>query len=239
MIEQMLQELKMHGALDFYRGLKETDIEPEQLLHGVLKQELEWKASSRLKRKINQAHFPFIREWGQVDEEINPQIPFKKLMAYSSGKFLEEKRNLCFIGTPGLGKTHSMVSIGRDLCRQGHSVLFFSAIDLVNQLEEAKENHILTKLLAKLKRPDFLIVDELGFVPFTDEGSRLLFEVFSMRYETGSIGVTTNLSLPKWLDVFGSIELTNALIDRFTHRCDIQIFEGESFRFRESVKEKK
>lgn len=212
---------------------------PEQLLLGVLKNEIDWKSQGRLKRRLNQANFPFLREWGQIEEGINPKIPFKKIKTLSNGKFLDERKNLCFIGAPGLGKTHSVVAIGRELCQLGRVVQFYSAIDLINQLEEAKDNHRLTKLLAKLKKPDLLIIDELGFVPFSEEGARLLFEVFSMRYEKGSIAVTTNLSLPKWIEAFGSVELTNALIDRFTHRCDIFNFVGDSFRFRESSKSNK
>ena len=92
--------------------------------------------------------------------------------------------------------------------------------------------------MGQLQKPDLLIVDELGFVPLSDNGARLLFDVFSKRYESGSIAVTTNLSLPKWVQTFGSIELTNALIDRFTHRCYIFTFEGESYRFLESKNKK-
>jgi DNA replication protein DnaC len=90
--------------------------------------------------------------------------------------------------------------------------------------------------MAGLMKPNLLIIDELGFIPLNDTGSRLLFDVFSKRYDKGPIAVSTNLSLPKWIQTFGSVEMTNALIDRFTHRCDIHMFEGESFRFLESKK---
>ena len=205
----------------------------------LLKTELEWRSQKKLNRRLQMADFPFEREWAQINAAKNPKINFNKLKQYSDGKFLEGKNNLCLIGAPGLGKTHGLVSIGRKLCRGGHTVLFYTAIELVTDLEEAKKENRLSKLMDKIRKIDLLIIDELGFVPLSDNGARLLFDVFSKRYENGSIAVSTNLSLPKWVQTFGSIELTNALIDRFTHRCDIFVFEGESFRFQESKSKKK
>ena len=184
------------------------------------------------------ANFPYVREWSSINNSANPKIPFEKIKKFSNGDFVNQKRNLCFIGAPGLGKTHCSVAIGRALCEQGNTVRFYSAIDLVLKLEEAQSNNTLGRLMEKILTPDLLIIDELGFVPFSDNGARLLFDIFSKRYEQGSILITTNLDLPKWIQTFGSIELTKALIDRFTHRCDIFVFEGDSYRFLESKKEK-
>lgn len=238
MIEQLLSQLKMIGALNFYAKLSDDNLSKEQLLTILLKSELEWKSERRRQRRLAMAKFPYEREWSQISPEKNLKIPFKKLMKFSDGKFIEEKKNLCLIGAPGLGKTHALISIGRDLCRIGYNVKFYTAIDLVTQLEEAKEEHKLSRLMDKLSEPHLLIIDELGFVPLSDRGSRLLFDVFSKRYEKGSIAVSTNLSFPKWTETFGSIELTTALIDRFTHKCDIFTFEGESYRFMESKSKK-
>ena len=182
------------------------------------------------------ADFPFDREWEQIDLKKNPKIDFKKIKSYSNGKFVQDKKNLCFIGAPGLGKTHSLISIGKDLCRQGMSIKCYTACDLVIILEEAKVANELSKVMKRIMKPQLLIIDELGFVPFSDNGARLLFDVFSKRYENGSIAVSTNLSFQKWPQVFGSLELTQALIDRFTHRCEIFSFEGQSIRFTDSKK---
>ncbi len=146
------------------------------------------------------------------------------------GKFLEQRRNVCFIGTQGTGKTHSLISLGRELCRKGHTVRFYTACELVNVLEEAKRDVMLTKVMKSLLTPKLLIIDELGFVPFSDNGARLLFDVFASRYERGSTAVSTNLSLDKWVEVLGSVELTAALIDRFCHRAEIFAFQGKSVR---------
>lgn len=228
----------MFGALQFYQTLKETDYDEKDLLQELLKSERDWKSDRRKIRRFQMANFPFVREWAAIDKKANPKIPFEKIKKYSNGDFVNQKRNLCFIGSPGLGKTHSSVAIGRALCELGNTVRFYSANDLVVQLEEAQKDNLLSKLMDKILSPDLLIIDELGFVPFSDNGARLLFDIFSKRYEQGSILITTNLDLPKWIQTFGSKELTKALIDRYTHKCDIFVFEGESYRFLESRNEK-
>lgn len=228
----------MFGALQFYQTLKETDYEEKDLVLELLKSEHDWKSDKRKARRFQMANFPFVREWAAIDKKANPKIPFEKIKKYSNGDFVNQKRNLCFIGSPGLGKTHSSVAIGRALCELGNTVRFYSANDLVVQLEEAQQANLLSKLMDKILSPDLLIIDELGFVPFSDNGARLLFDIFSKRYEQGSILITTNLDLPKWIQTFGSKELTKALIDRYTHKCDIFVFEGESYRFLESKNEK-
>lgn len=234
MIEELLTKLKMFGALQFFQNTDTTKVASDILLQETLKAEIKRREQNSLSRRISQAKFTIDREWDQIDHKRNIKIGFKKLMTYSDGKFAKEKKNLCFIGVPGVGKTHSVVSIGKDLCRKGMDVRCYTACSLVSLLEEAKVENRLSKLMTSLMKPSLLIIDELGFVPFSENGARLLFDVFSKRYENGSIAVTTNLSFPKWGQIFGGIELTQALIDRFTHRCDIYVFEGDSVRLMES-----
>lgn len=236
MIEELLNELNMQGALSYYQKVDEGEYESSNLLENMLRSECYARNEKKIVSRLKTAGYPYEKEWSQVNLTANPKIPFKKLKSYSSGAFIKEKKNICFIGAPGLGKTHSLVAIGRDLCRLGKTVKFYTAMDLITKLEEARGDSRLSKLMANLMKPDLLIIDELGFVPLGDEGARLLFDVFSKRYDKGSLAISTNLSLPKWVQTFGSIELTNALIDRFSHRCDIHIFEGESYRFIESKK---
>lgn len=238
MIEEFLCKLKMYGAIEYYNRPDSDSISKEDLLTGLLKAELERRSANALSRRLRGANFPFDREWEEIDYKKNPKIDFKKIKVHSNGKFVHEKKNLCFIGSPGLGKTHSLVSIGKDLCRQGITVKSYSACDLVIMLEEAKASNELSKVMKKIMTPQLLIIDELGFVPFSDNGARLLFDVFSKRYESGSIAVSTNLSFQKWPQIFGSMELTQALIDRFTHRCDIFTFDGDSVRLADSKKRK-
>ncbi len=234
MIEQLLTDLKLFGALEFYNELGDSNVSIEKFLHGMLENEKDRRSKQALKRRLAMALFPYVREWEQIEEDRNDEIPFSKIKAFSKGDFINTKTNLCLVGAPGLGKTHSLVAIGRDLCRQGFNVKFYTACDLVNHLEEAKKKLELTKFMDRILAPHLLIIDELGFVPFSDNGARLLFDVFSKRYERGSIAVSTNLGFNKWAEIFGSIELTTALIDRFTHNCEIYTYKGQSIRFKQS-----
>jgi DNA replication protein DnaC len=235
MIEQLLTDLKLFGGLEFYNNHFKSDVSREIFIKNMLENEKERRSKNALQRRLSAALFPYVREWEQINQEKNPEIPFSEIKIFSNGEFIKNKKNLCMIGAPGLGKTHTLVSIGRDLCRQGYNVKFYTACDLVNHLEEAKKNYELTKFMEKILAPHLLIIDELGFVPFSDNGARLLFDVFSKRYERGSIAVSSNLAFNKWAEIFGGLELTKALLDRFTHNCDIFTYKGESIRFKQSI----
>jgi DNA replication protein DnaC len=240
-IVEMFKELKMNGALRFYQEeLEEGNLSTcDEQLTGLLKSELEVRGFNKLTNRLRVAKFPSIKDWTEIDEKVNPKIPFAKIKQHCNGQFIQEKRNLCFIGTPGVGKTHCILAIGRELCRRGHSIRFYTAAELVIQLEEANASMTLSKLMKKLAQPHLLIIDELGFTPLKEQSARLLFDVFSRRYEVGSIAVTTNLSTAKWAQIFANnIELTAALVDRFTHRTYSYTFLGESCRYLQSKKEK-
>ncbi len=237
MIKDLLSSLKMSGALeviDHLCDLKERD----QFLIALLKAEVEHREQRANKRRLSQAKFPTEKEWRDIDRSLNPSIDFSKIENLSNGLFIQQKENICLMGQQGTGKTHSLISLGRDLCRKGKSVKFYTACSLVNLLEEAKANHMLAKIMQLIAKPQLLVIDELGFVPFSENGARLLFDVFASRYEKGSIAVSTNLAFDKWVQVFGTPELTAALVDRFTHKCLIFNYQGKSVRFLDAKKRK-
>lgn len=233
MIEDLLTKLKMRGALSALPSLEEIR-DKNQYIIGLLQAEAIHRENQAAKRRLSQAKFPIEKEWSDIDKELNPSINFSALEAIDEGHLIDKHSNLCLMGQQGTGKTHSLIALGRKFCRKGISTKFFTACGLVNALEEAKANHTLSKFMQNLIKPQLLIIDELGFVPFSENGARLLFDVFASRYERGSIAVSTNLSFEKWIQVFGSVELTAALIDRFTHKCLIYSFEGESARLIEA-----
>jgi len=238
-IKKVLKELKMHSSLENLENYLHQFQDRESFILGLLEAELIAKERRSANRRILLANFPLDREWSMLDPKRNQKINFNEVKILSNGSFVKEKCNICLIGAPGLGKTHSVVSIGKDLCRKGLTVKTYVASALVTKLEEAKLNGVLSKFMEAIKRPDLLIIDELGFVPFSDNGARLLFDVFARRYENGSIAVTTNLTFNKWPSIFGSIELTSALVDRFTHRCHVFAYEGPSVRLADAIKTKK
>lgn len=238
MIKDLLEQLKMNGALKALTNLDEVKCK-DQFVTALLQAELIHRENQASKRRLKQAKFSVEKEWSDIDKEINKKIDFSSLEKLDQDQLISKKNNLCLVGQQGTGKTHSLIALGRKLCRQGVTVKFTTACDLVNELEEAKANHTLTRLMEALAKPQLLIIDELGFVPFSDNGARLLFDVFARRYERGSIAVSTNLSFEKWVQMFGSVELAAALIDRFTHKCLIYRFEGESVRLMEAISNKK
>ncbi len=229
-LPELFEELKMHAALSCYDQLRHSLKDREQVLIRVLETEVQYRRERALKRRLSQAKFPVEKEWVALDRSLNPSIDFDGIEQLFDGEFVRQRRNVCFIGSQGTGKTHSLISLGRELCRKGHAVRFYTACELVNVLEEAKRTLMVTTVMKALLKPKLLIIDELGFVPFSDNGARLLFDVFASRYERGSTAVSTNLSLDKWVEVFGSVELTAALIDRFCHRAESFAFQGESVR---------
>lgn len=238
MLTEILIKLKMQGAFKELEKLQKTVKGRDDFAYELLQAEYEYRSGCAKKRRMAKANFPKIKEWVEIKSELNPKIAFSKIKTFSNGEFANSKRNLCLVGLPGTGKTHCLIAIGRDLCRNGHEVRFYTAPTLVNELEEAKAKNSLSDLMKNLQKPSLLIIDELGFVPFSENGARLLFDVFACRYERGSIAVSSNLVFEKWTQIFGSIELTSALIDRFTHKTDIFIFEGKSIRFLEASQER-
>ena len=238
MIQDLLIKLKMQGALEALPSLKEIK-NKDQYLIGLLQSEMIHRENQASKRRLSQAKFPIEKEWSEIDKDLNRSIDFSTLEKIGKEELITGRNNLCLMGQQGTGKTHSLIALGRKLCRKGITTKFFTACGLVNTLEEAKANNSLSKFMQGLIKPQLLIIDELGFVPFSEHGARLLFDVFAGRYERGSIAVSTNLSFEKWIRVFGSVELSAALIDRFTHRCLIYRFEGESVRLIEAKQRKK
>ncbi|MDH3382258.1 MAG: IS21-like element helper ATPase IstB [Flavobacteriaceae bacterium] len=227
----------MQGALEALSSLESlTTLTKEEFLEGLLRSEIEYRERRRAQRRLSQAKFPTEKEWSDIDMGINTEIQFEEIQKLSKGEFIPLKKNIAFLGQQGTGKTHSLVALGRELCRNKITVKFYTACALVNELEEAKSNHKLSSLMKNLLKPELLIIDELGFVPFSENGARLLFDVFTNRYERGSIAISSNLSFEKWVQIFGTVELTAALIDRFTHNCVTFTYMGQSVRLLQAKK---
>lgn len=147
--------------------------------------------------------------------------------------------NCCLVGASGTGKTHLAIALGMAACRAGRRVRFFTAAALANRLEEAQSQYSLERVLKQLDKLDLLICDELGYLSFSRAGAELLFQVFADRYERASLLITTNLPFSEWQQVFQGERMTAALLDRLTHHCEIFEMNGESYRFRESMKGKR
>jgi DNA replication protein DnaC len=211
----------------------------EQYLLRLTELEVAARSANAVQTRIKSAGFPVLKDFDTFDFTAVPTLSKPKVLELARGEWISERSNACLLGSPGTGKTHVAIALGLAACRQGQRVRFVTAGALVTQLEEAQKRYQLDRVLAQLDRVDLLICDELGYLSFSRAGAELLFQVFADRYERRSLLVTSNLAFSEWNQVFQGERMTAALLDRLTHRCQIFEMNGESFRFRESMKSKK
>ncbi len=208
----------------------------DQYLLRLSELEVATRSANALKARIKRADFPVLKDFDTYDFSAIPKLNKQKILELARGEWIEKNFNCCLIGSPGTGKTHLAIALGLAACQQGRRVRFFSAAALVNHLEEAQKQYQLERFLTQLDKTDLLICDELGYLSFSRAGAELLFQVFADRYERASLLITSNLAFSDWQQVFQGERMTAALLDRLTHRCHIFEMNGESYRFRESVK---
>ena len=210
----------------------------QDYLFALLEAEVVKRDENAQKLRLSRAHFPVIKTLDSFDFGAIPSLNKALVVELSRGSFIERKENVILIGGYGTGKSHIAVALGVAACYQGKRVRFYTAAGLINELLEAQAQLRSGKLEASLARYDLVVLDELGFVPFSKEGAEALFTFCSSRYERGSLAITTNLDFVRWKEIFGDEALTGALLDRLTHRCHILEMNGESYRFKESMKRK-
>ena len=179
-------------------------------------------------RRIRDARFPVVKTIDTFDFKGQPSINQALVRELMSGEYISKRENVLMVGNPGTGKTHLATALGFAACAQGKRVRFTTKTAMVTALLEARESRTLQRSQKQLERLDLLILDELGYVPFSKTGAELLFEVISRSYERTSLIVTTNLPFENWTEVLGSERLTGAMLDRLTHRVHILEANGES-----------
>jgi DNA replication protein DnaC len=243
LLKANLKQLKMPTMSSEYDKLASeaaANDEPyEAYLLRLTEVEVAARSANAITARIRAAAFPVAKDFDTYDFSALPSLSKQKVLELARGEWIEQRFNCCLIGNAGTGKTHVATALGLAACRQGKRVRFFTAAALVNQLEEAQQQHRLDRVLGQLDRADLLICDELGYLSFSRAGAELLFQIFADRYERRSLLITSNLAFGDWGQVFQGERMTAALLDRLTHRCHIFEMNGESYRFRESMKAKK
>jgi len=243
LLEHHLKQLKLPTILREYAAVAATcgreNQSFETFLLRLCERELIDRQQRATERRIKAAKFPTLKTIESFRFDQQPSINESLVRELLGGEFIDRRENVLLIGNSGTGKTHLGTALGLAACHEGRKVRFLAVTSLVTGLLEAREDRRLERMLKQLSRQDLLILDELGYVPFTKAGAELLFEVVSRAYERQSLIVTTNLPFEQWVEVCGSERLTGAMLDRLTHRVHIVEANGESYRLRESQRRMK
>lgn len=242
LLDHITKQLRMPTIAKQFRSLareaEERNLSYEEYLLALLETELQTREENQRQRRLKQASFPVQKTLDTYDFSLMPSLNRNRFITLAKGEFVEKKENLIFLGNSGTGKTHLAIALGIEMIQIGYKVKFITASQLVEELLMANEEHKLGAFEKKWLKFDVIIIDELGYVPFSKTGAELLFQFFSSRYERASVMITTNLEFTEWTNLFGNEKMTAALLDRLTHRSHIHLLNGESFRFRQSMKQR-
>jgi DNA replication protein DnaC len=238
LLKHHLKQLKLPTFLAEYEKVAQecaqSGVDHVRYLLRLAELELIERERRMVERRIRAAKFPTVKSLDCFDFTAIPSLNKMLVTELARGEYILRRENIIALGNSGTGKSHVALALGLAACQRGFSVGFVTAAGLVHQLMEARDEKRLLRLQAQLAAHKLLIVDELGYVPLSPTGAELLFEVFSQRYERGSIIVTSNLPFEDWTSVFGSERLTGALLDRLTHHVHILELNGDSYRLKQS-----
>jgi len=239
-LPEHLDYLKLVFVREHYEPLAKEAAEAHwghvQYLAGLVEGEALERQQRSIQRRIRQTRFPVVKTlepfqwtWPRKINRLQVQNLFRL-------RFIEDKANVIFLGGVGLGKTHLATALGYAACQKGHSVLFATAVDLINTLAAAQRAGRLKTAFSRYLRPAILVLDELGYLPIDKTGADLLFQIISQRYERGSIIVTSNRVFKKWPEIFNNDSiLTSALLDRLLHHAETVLIEGKSYRMKDRI----
>jgi DNA replication protein DnaC len=220
------------------RQARESSEDYAEFLLNLTEIEVATRMENGRKRRLRDAKFPLLKPLETFQFEATPDLDTRLIKELAGGRYIKEARNVIFLGRSGTGKTHLATALGMEACRQGVRTRFMTGCGLANELIEARDEKRLILVIKRYAGYGLLIIDELGYVPFSKEGAELLFQALAERHERKSIIITTNLGFADWTQIFGDPTLTAALLDRITHKAHVVNCTWQSYRLKDTLKNK-
>jgi len=235
-----LKALKLSAMISQLEGClrqaRESSEDYAEFLLNLTELEVATRMENGRKRRLRDAKFPLLKPLEVFKFEAAPDLDTRLIKDLAGGRYIKDARNVIFLGRSGTGKTHLATALGMEACSQGIRTRFVTGCALANELIEARDEKILARVIKRYASYGLLIVDELGYVPFSKEGAELMFQVLAERHERRSVIITTNLGFGDWTQIFGDPTLTAALLDRITHKAFTINCTWESYRLKDTLK---
>lgn len=232
-----LRNLKLAGMVNTISVRNEYAIKSNlshiEFLELLVEDEISNRSDNSFKRRLHDAHFPYIKTLEEFDFNFQPQLNKKLIYDLATGSFVRRKENVVFIGPPGVGKTHLAIALGMKVLAANYKVLFTTCYEMITALFSSKADNTYFVKMKQYLAPDLLIIDELGYKKLNQANCDEFFEIISRRYEKGSIIITSNKTFKEWADVLYDSVLATAVIDRLVHHCHLVVVQGESYRMKE------
>ena len=232
-LSTMIRDLNSH-----LRQARQNQLDYDEFLLNLTEIEVQVRKENGRKRRLREAKFPLLKPLETFKFDSAPDLDVRLIKELSTCEYIKKPKNIIFLGKSGTGKTHLATALGMEACKQGIRTRFVTGCGLANELIEARDEKVLGRAMKRYAGYGLLIIDELGYVPFSKEGAELLFQVLAERHERKSVIITSNMGFGDWTQIFGEPNLTAALLDRVTHKTHIINCTWESYRLKDTLRKR-